>query len=215
MTVEWDWDTTWDVLPLLLEGFKITLLATVVGSAIAIVLGLIVAMIQQTGFRPVTWPLSFLFTFIRSTPVVVQLLAVYALLSNVAPLYIGIAVIGVHYATYQSEAFRAGIDAVPAHQWEACTALSLPRRRTWTAVILPQALRGVVPALGNNVVAMFKDTPFLSVITVTEMVRQAENYGAMQYRYLEPITMAGVIFLIASYPTSLLIRRLEARIARN
>lgn len=215
MNAEWQWDTTWTVLPLLLEGFETTLLATVIGSAVAIALGLLVSVIQQTGFKPVTWPLGFVFTFIRSTPVVVQLLAVYALLTDVPPLYIGIGVIGVHYATYQSEAFRAGIDAVPGHQWEACTALSLPRRRTWTAVILPQALRGVVPALGNNILAMFKDTPFLSVITVTEMVRVAENYGALHYRYLEPITLAGIIFLIASYPTSLLIRRLEAKLARN
>src|SRR5699024_6480224 len=116
MNVDWQWDTTWAVLPILLKGFETTLLATVIGSAVAIALGLIVSVIQQTGFKPVTWPLGFVFTFIRSTPVVVQLLAVYALLTNVPPLYIGIGVIGVHYATYQSEAFRAGIDAVPHHQ---------------------------------------------------------------------------------------------------
>ncbi len=214
MNVDWSWETTKDVLPVLLKGFETTLLVTVIGSAVAIVLGLLVAVIQQTGFRPVTWPLGFVFTFIRSTPLVVQLTAVYVGLPGLQPLYIGIIVIGVHYATYQSEAFRAGIDAVPVHQWEACTALSLPRSRTWRAVILPQALRRVVPALGNNIVAMFKDTPFLSVITVGEMVRAAQIYGSDNFRYMEAFTLAGLIFLAASYPTSLLIRRLEARLAR-
>lgn len=215
MNIDWSWETTRDVLPVLLKGFETTLLVTVIGSGIAILLGLIVAVIQQTGFKPITWPLSFAFTFIRSTPLVVQLTAVYVGMPTVKPLYIGIMVIGIHYATYQSEAFRAGIDAVPRHQWEACTALSLPRRRTWIAVILPQALRGVVPALGNNIVAMFKDTPFLSVITVTEMVRVAQVYGGDHFRYMEALTLAGLIFLVASYPTSLLIRRLEARLARS
>ena len=81
--------------------------------------------------------------------------------------------------------------------------------RAFTAVILPQALRATIPSLGNYAVAMFKDTPFLFAITVVEMVTAAQQYGARNFQYLEPITLAGVIFLLASYPTSILIRRLE------
>ncbi|WP_024794417.1 ectoine/hydroxyectoine ABC transporter permease subunit EhuD [Tomitella biformata] len=212
--MNWSWDTTWDVLPVLLQGFKITLLVTVIGSAIAVALGLVVAVILRSGFRPVTYPLSFLFTFIRSTPLVVQLTVIYVGIPTLKPLYIGIIVIGIHYATYMSESYRAGIDSVPIPQWEACTALSLPAHRKWIDVILPQAIRNVVPALGNNIVAMFKDTPFLSVITVTEMVRAAQVYGSDNFRYMEAFTLAGLIFLAASYPVSVLLRRLEAHLAR-
>ena len=210
----WSWQTAWDVLPVLLRGFEVTLLVTVLGSLLATVLGLFAAMVLQSGVRAITYPLSFALTFIRSTPLVVQLLAIYIGVPSMTPLHIGILVIGVHYTTYMSEAYRAGIDAVPRAQWEACVALSLPKHRTWFAVVIPQAVRNVLPALGNNVISMFKDTPFLTVITVTEMVRVAQNYGSAHFRYIEAFTLAGAIFIAASYPTSVLLRKMEARLAR-
>ncbi|MFM9263521.1 ABC transporter permease subunit, partial [Rhodococcus sp. 5A-K4] len=103
--------------------------------------------------------------------------------------------------------------SVPAGQWEAARALSLPTTRTWRAVVLPQAVRATLPALGNYAISMFKDTPFLFAITVVELVTAAQQYGARTFQYLEPITMAGVIFLLASYPTSVLIRQVEKRLA--
>src|SRR5690606_25898566 len=109
---------------------------------------------------------------------------------------------------------RSGIDAVPKGQWEATTALSMSKTRTWRKVIIPQALRTTVPALGTWVISMFKDTPFLTVIFVVEMLTRAEEFGARTFVYTEAITLAGLIFLAASYPTSVLLRRLEARLAR-
>ena len=117
--------------------------------------------------------------------------------------------LGIHYSTYMAEVYRAGIEAVPKGQWEAARALSLPQTRTWRAIVLPQAIRSTLPALGNYAISMFKDTPFLFAITVVEMVTAAQQYGARTFQYLEPITIAGVIFLLASYPTSILIRKLE------
>jgi polar amino acid transport system permease protein len=130
----------------------------------------------------------------------------------VPPILLGIVIFGIHYATYMAEVYRAGIDAVPAGQWEAATALSMSRGRTWVAVIIPQALRSTIPALGNYVISMFKDTPFLSVITITELVRQAQLYGGQNFRYTEAIILAGLIYLVASYVSSLLIGRLEKRL---
>ena len=109
--------------------------------------------------------------------------------------------------------YRAGIDSVAQGQWEAATALSLPRTRTWRSVIIPQAVRNTLPALGNYAISMFKETPFLSFIFIGEMVRQAVSYGGNTFRYTEPLTMAGLIFLAASYPTSVLIRKLEKKLA--
>ncbi len=138
---------------------------------------------------------------------------VYLLLVDVPPLVIGFAVLGVHYATYMSEVYRAGIEAVPPGQWEAATALNLPKGRTWFAIILPQAIRNTLPGLGNYAVSMFKETPFLFAISVVEMYTKAQSYGANTFSYIEPLTMVGLLFLIVSYPTSLLVRRMETRLA--
>ena len=213
MTVDWSWQRAADALPVLLEGFRITLLATVLGFVVAAVLGLVVAVARRSLPKVLATALSAVVQFIRLTPLVVQLLFVYYLLPQFSALQIGIAVLGIHYSTYMAEVYRAGIDAVPKGQWEACRALSLSPMRTWRAVILPQAVRRVVPALGNYAVSLFKDTPFLFTISVVEMVTAAQQFGARNFQYLEPLTLAGLIFLLASYPTSLLVRRLERRLA--
>ncbi|HEY9438179.1 MAG TPA: ectoine/hydroxyectoine ABC transporter permease subunit EhuD [Streptomyces sp.] len=212
MNQGFDWDAAADVLPLLLDGFRVTLLATVLGTAVAAVLGLVIAIAGRAPSRFVTVPVKAVTEFIRSTPLLVQLVGAAAVFTTVEPLTIGIVVLGVHYAAYTSEVYRAGIDGVPRGQWEACRALSLPPRRIWQAVILPQAVRNVLPALGNYAISMFKETPFLAVIMVTEMVFEARAYGADHFAYTEAFTLAGLVFLVASYPTSLLMRKLEKRL---
>ncbi|WSA76969.1 ectoine/hydroxyectoine ABC transporter permease subunit EhuD [Streptomyces sp. NBC_01799] len=207
-----DWNAARDALPLVLQGFRVTLLATVLGTLAAAVLGLAIAVAGRAPSRFVTVPVRVVMEFIRSTPLLVQLVGAAALFTSVEPLTIGTAVLGVHYAAYTSEVYRAGIDGVPKGQWEACRALSLTPRRTWQAVILPQAVRNVLPALGNYAISMFKETPFLAVITVQEMVFEARKYGADHFAYTEAFTLAGLVFLVASYPTSLLMRKLEKRL---
>ena len=96
---------------------------------------------------------------------------------------------------------------------EAATALSLPRSRTWRAVILPQAIRNTLPSLGNWAIAMFKDTPFLIFISVPEMVTAAREFGGRNFSYLEAMTVAGLLFLLASYPTAVLMQKLEKKLA--
>ncbi|GAA1731473.1 ectoine/hydroxyectoine ABC transporter permease subunit EhuD [Isoptericola hypogeus] len=209
----WSWETAWDVLPDLLRGLVVTIEATVVGMVIASILGLFIALAMRAPTRWVRGPLRFVVDFIRMTPLLVQLVFVWLLLVDIPPLVIGFGVLGVHYATYMSEVYRAGIEAVPAGQWEAATALNLPKGRTWFAIILPQAIRKTLPGLGNYAVSMFKETPFLFAITVVEMYQAAQNFGANTFSYIEPLTMVGLLFLIVSYPTSLLVRRMEMRLA--
>ncbi len=198
--------------PPILEGFRVTLLATVVGTAIAAVLGLVVALVRRSPSRWVSAPVGLVVEFVRSTPLLVQLVFVYLMLPGVPALVVGCAVLGVHYATYMSEVYRAGIDAVPA-------ASGRPRRRStclgraWRAVVLPQAIRKTLPGLGNYAVSMFKETPFLFAISVVEMFTAAQQFGARTFVYTEALTMVGLLFLLASYPTSLLVRRLENRLA--
>ncbi|MGY1842063.1 ectoine/hydroxyectoine ABC transporter permease subunit EhuD [Modestobacter sp. SYSU DS0875] len=213
----WNWEYAFDVLPELVTAFlKLTLGITAAASLIAVVLGLVLALGRRSRTRAVSWPVYGLVEFVRSTPIPIQLFFVYYALPaigiRISALMTGVLVLGVHYACYMSEVYRAGIDAVPKGQWEACVALSLPPRRTWRAVVLPQVVRRVLPATGNQVIALFKETPFLIVIGVLEMVTVANQLAAEQYRYIEPITIAGLIFLAASYPTSVVLRRLETRL---
>ena len=210
----WRWDFAWEVLPSMLESFiKVTLLVTVLGTLIATVLGLIIAILIRVLPRPLAAIVRWAANFIRMTPIIVQLLVVFYGMVWLEPLTIGIIVFGVHYATYMSEVYRAGIESVPKGQWEAITALSMSPRRAWSKVIIPQALRSTVPSLGNYAVSMFKESPFLISIAVMEMVNTALAVGGFTYRYNEVITIAGIIFLAASYPTALLVNRLEKRLA--
>ncbi|WP_207632246.1 ectoine/hydroxyectoine ABC transporter permease subunit EhuD [Occultella kanbiaonis] len=210
----WSWDRAIEVLPELLVAFvKVTLVATVIGSAIAAVLGLIVAIVRRTAPAFIAAPVHAIMEFIRMTPIVIQLLFVFYTFTSVDGMTLGVIVLGVHYASYMAEVYRSGIDAVPKGQWEAAKALSLSPARTWRKVVIPQALRTTLPALGTWVISMLKDTPYLTVIFVVDMVRQAENYGSRTFVYTESITMAGLIFLAASYPISVLLRRMEKRLA--
>ncbi|MFE5334432.1 ectoine/hydroxyectoine ABC transporter permease subunit EhuD [Isoptericola sp. NPDC056573] len=209
----WDWEKAWEVLPDLLKGLVVTVEATVVGMAIAAILGLLIALAMRAPTRWITGPLRLVVNFIRMTPLVVQLVFVWLMLPTIPTLVVGFTVLGVHYATYMSEVYRAGIEAVPRGQWEAATALNLSRGRTWRAVILPQAIKNTLPGLGNYAISMFKETPFLFAIGVVEMYQAAQAFGALTYSYIEPITLVGVLFLLVSYPTSLLVRRMETRLA--
>jgi len=213
----WNWDFAAEQFPTILEAFlKYTLGITAASAVVAIVLGLVLAIARRSHVKWISWPAYSIVEFVRSTPIPVQLFFVYVGLAQVGfrltALVAGIAVLGVHYAAYMSEVYRAGIDAVPKGQWEASIALSLSPRRTWQAVVLPQVVRRVLPSIGNQIIALFKETPFLIVIGVSEMVTTAFRIGSQSFRYTEVITIAGLIFLAASYPTSVLMRKLEIRL---
>lgn len=214
----WDWDYAWDIVPDLWDGMLVALQATLYGYVLALVLGLVLALLRRSPTRWVTVPLTLVSELIRSTPVLVQLFFMFYVLPTIgislAPLTIGALTLGIHYATYTSEVYRSGIDGVPAGQWEAATALNLPRRRVWTSVILPQALPRVVPALGNYLIAMFKDTPQLIAITVVEVFSTARELNAETFRTLEPFTMAGLFYLAVALVMSGVLRLVERRFGR-
>ncbi|HEV3357502.1 MAG TPA: ectoine/hydroxyectoine ABC transporter permease subunit EhuD [Pseudonocardiaceae bacterium] len=216
----WNWPFAWQILPGLLHGLLITFEATVLGSALAYVLGLVFALVRRARVPVLSQAVWLFVEFIRSTPLLVQLYFLYFVFPalfgiTLGSLTTGVIGLGVHYATYTSEVYRAGIDAVPRGQWEAATALNLPRGRTWTSVILPQAIPRVLPALGNYMISMLKETPLLLSIGVLDLVGQAQAAGAAAYRYVEPFTLAGLFFLVLSYPASVLVRRLERRVRQH
>ncbi|MFJ9706957.1 ectoine/hydroxyectoine ABC transporter permease subunit EhuD [Streptomyces sp. NPDC101234] len=216
--MKWDWSAVREFMPHFWDGLLVTLQALVLGSLISFSLGLVWTLLMRTPSRWVRWPVGVVTEFVRNTPLLVQLFFLFYVLPErgvtFSALTTGVFAIGLHYSTYTMQVYRAGIEAVPAGQWEAATALSLPARRTWFAVILPQALRRIVPPLGNYVISMLKDTPILMSITVLEMLGQARLFSQQHFQFTEPVTVIGVAFIVISYLASLLLRTLERRLVR-
>ncbi|WP_054313480.1 ectoine/hydroxyectoine ABC transporter permease subunit EhuD [Mesorhizobium sp. 1M-11] len=213
--MEWDWAFVREIMPTLLEGVKITILATILGSALAAALGLAIALLRRSENRIVSRTVGFLAEFIRGTPLLVQLYFIFYVLPDfgllLPPLTAGVIGLGLHYGTYAAEVYRAGIDNVPRGQWEAAKACNLNGRQTWTHIILPQAIPPMIPALANYFIAMFKETPLLSAITVLELMNQAKSVANTYYRYVEPMTLVGAFFLVISLFSVVLLRWLERR----
>ncbi|WP_278361390.1 MULTISPECIES: ectoine/hydroxyectoine ABC transporter permease subunit EhuD [Stutzerimonas] len=210
-----DWQFAREILPRLLDASLTTIGIALAGFAIAVVLGLFLAIGRRSRLRWLSWPITGLIEFVRSTPLLIQVYFLFYVFPNyglnLSAMQAGIIGIALHYACYTAEVYRAGLDAVPRSQWEAVTALNM---KPWTAyrdVILPQALRPVLPALGNYLISILKDTPVLSAITVVEIMQRAKNIGSESFRYLEPITMVGIFFLILSLGLAWCVRRLENR----
>ncbi|CAM5642912.1 ectoine/hydroxyectoine ABC transporter permease subunit EhuD [Streptomyces chartreusis] len=214
--MKWDWNAVSDFMPYFWDGLLVTLQALVLGSLISFALGLVWALLMRTPTRWVRWPVGVVTEFIRNTPLLVQLFFLFYVLPEwgltFSAMATGVFAIGLHYSTYTMQVYRAGIEAVPVGQWEAATALNLPMTRTWRMVILPQAIRRVVPALGNYVISMLKDTPMLMAITVLDMLGRARLFSQENFQFTEPLTVIGVAFILISYLASLLLRALERRL---
>jgi polar amino acid transport system permease protein len=217
--VDWRWDFTWDILPRLIVATGNTLLAAGFGYAIAVVLGLILALAQRTPSRVLTMVVREAVEFVRSTPLVLQIFFVFYVGPQfglrLSPWMAGMIAIGLHYAAYLSEVYRGGLDSVPKGQWEAATSLNLSPARTYFRIVIPQALPPSLAGMGNYLVGIFKDTPMLSVIGVAELMHTANAIGSETYRFLEPYTLVGVIFLAISLPTAAGIRVFETWVRRK
>ncbi|MFH8485539.1 ectoine/hydroxyectoine ABC transporter permease subunit EhuD [Streptomyces longisporoflavus] len=215
--MNWDWSNVEDFMPHFWDGLFVTLQALAWGTLIAFSLGLLWAIAQRSDQVWIRWPVTAITEFIRNTPLLVQLFFLFTVVPEfgptMSPLTTGIVGLGLHYSTYTAEVYRAGIEGVPVGQWEAATALSLPKRRTWTAIILPQAIRRVIPALGNYVVSMLKDSPQIAAIGALDMLGEAKGFTQATFTY-EAISIVGIAFIVIAYPASVLLRVLERRLVR-
>ena len=207
------------ILPMLLIGLLVTIEAAILGFFIALVLGLIFAVLRQSKLWIVRYPTGFVVEFLRDTPLLVQLFFLYYVLPEygiIMPAFLtGALALGVQYSAYTAECYRAGIEAVPRGQREAARALDLTERRTFTHVILPQAVPRVVPALGNYAVSIMKDVPVLSVVTVLEVLNVAKIIGDQTFDYLVPFTMVGALYLVLTLVASTLVRAIDVSLPKT
>ncbi len=208
-----DWNLVLHIFPLLLPALYTTIEATLVGMSVALVLGLLFALARYSPMRAVKSIVAALVEFVRRTPLLVQVYFLFYMLPatglQLSAFATGVLALGLHYAAYCSEVYRAGIESVPTGQWDAASALNLGTGCTMFRVILPQALVPILPALSNYLISMFKDTPILSAITVVELLQESKILGSESFRYTEPLTMVGIFFLVLSLICAGLSRSLE------
>lgn len=214
----WNWAYTFEILPKLMRAAIVTIEATLLGFVLAATLGLVLALVRLAIPRT-AWLISVAVELIRSTPLLIQIFFIYFVLPNFGIVLdafaAGVLAIGVHYAAYCSEVYRAGFDNVHRGQWEAAVALNLDSWTTFRDIIIPQAIPPVIPALGNYLVALFKETPLLSAIAVLELMQTAKIIGSETFRYTEPITLVGLFFLVMSLISATGIRFVERLIGRR
>ena len=219
MNAEWIWDFAIEILPQMLRATLNTILAAGIGYAIAMIVGLIFLLGQRTPFKIVNIINREIVEFIRSTPLLIQLFFVYFVLPQfgitLSAWVCGMITIGLHFGTYLSEVYRGALEGVPKTQWEACRALNFTTFYTYRKIVLPQAFPIAIPGMGNYLVGIFKDTPLLSTIGVAELFHAATAVGGYHYRYLEPYTIVGLIFLILSVPAAMGIRKLERSVNKS
>ena len=207
---EWDLSSphafALSILPILLRGMLVTLQATVVGFFVALVLGLVWAVLKGMPLKIIAWPARLVTEFIRDTPLLVQLFFLYYVLPEygiVLPAFMtGALALGIQYRAYTSEVYRAGQQAVGTDQREAARALNFKPSRTFTHIIIPQAIPRIIPAMGNYLVSMMKDVPVLSVVTVLEMLNVAKIVGDRTFDYLIPLSLVGALYLIMTLVAS-------------
>ena len=200
--------------PLVLAA-RFTLLISLLGIGLGLVLGALICAARLSPLLALRRFAAVWVSFLRGVPLLVQLLLVYYLLPvigiDVPAMVAAVVTVGICASAYISEIWRGAIAALPRGQAEAAAAIGMGPLDIWTRVILPQAIPPMTPAVGNYLIAMFKDTPMLSAITVVELLQTAKIFGSERFRYLEPFTLVGILFLALSLVAAAGVRWSERR----
>ena len=215
--IDADFIGTWG--PFIIGGAWITILLSVSSIIFATVLAILGAIGRLSKNAYVNGVAGLYVSLVRGTPLLVQIYFVYLALPQfgvVLPsIPAGIIALSFNYGAYMTEIFRAGIQAVPQGQREAAESLGMPERLVMRRIVLPQAFRIVIPAIGNDFVAMIKDSALVSTIAVQELLWRAESIGTQKFRTLETLIIAAAIYWILTLVFSFFQERLERRMARG
>ncbi len=203
--------------PLLLVGAPMTLLISVLGMAVAIALGLAVALIYLYAPQPLSWLARAYVELFRGTPLLIQLYLIFYGLPNIgiklSPLVAAVVGLGLNYAAYEAENYRAGIEAIPRGQMEAALSLGMTRAQSLRHVVVPQAMRLVIPPVTNDFIALFKDSSIVSVITMVELTKVYGQLASTYYDYIGVGLMTAAIYFLIGLPFVRLARWAEKRFA--
>jgi len=206
----------------ILGGVPITLVVSAASIFFATILAVLGALGRLSGNAIIYAIASFYVSLVRGTPLIVQILFIYLALpqiwdgfAGVPQIVLGIVALSFNYGAYMTEVFRAGIQAIPRGQIEAAGAIGMTDRLTMRRVILPQAVRIVTPAIGNEFIAMIKDSALVSLLGVQELLWRAQRVGTQNFRALETLMLAALVYWILTIVFSLFQDRLEKRMAES
>ncbi|HLQ96925.1 MAG TPA: ectoine/hydroxyectoine ABC transporter permease subunit EhuD [Pseudogracilibacillus sp.] len=216
------WDLFMEAFPVVMEGLKLTVILTIACYVFALLVGFIWVYLKRIPIKSLRWVITWIMEFIRSTPPLVQLFFLYYGLPVMPVIGVSLSAftcavlgLGLHFSTYIGEVYRSGIESVDEGQWEASTALNFSTKDKWFKIVLPQAIPPTIPMLGNYFIILFKEVPLASTIGVLEILAKANSFGSQHFRYIEALTIAALIFLVLSYPSSLFINYLERKMNRR
>lgn len=208
-----------EVLPVLGRGALVTFAATIGGFAAALVVGGILLALGRSGNRLVALCGRCLMELFRSTPLLIQIYFLFFVLPNfglvLKPVTTGIVALGIYHGAYVAEAYRAALGSVGQGQWDAVESLRFSRVTAYRHLILPQMVMPLTPTLGNTFITMLKDTPILAAITVPELMFAANDIGSQTFRYVEPITIAALAYLVMSGIAAFAVYLVQSQLERR
>lgn len=208
-----------------LSGLRMTLLISLFAVVIGILIGILIA-VTRVSSRHTKSPLVFLLnklailyvTVIRGTPMIVQILIIYNLIftsPNTNPVIVGAVCCGINSGAYVAEIIRAGIESIPIGQMEAGRSLGMPYRMTMTTIILPQAIRNILPALGNEFISLIKETSVISIIAVNDLTKMAGYIGSRTWDVIPPYVIAALFYLAMTLGLSKILSAIEHRLEKG
>jgi His/Glu/Gln/Arg/opine family amino acid ABC transporter permease subunit len=202
----------------LLAGLMMTIALTFVVIILSLVGALLVALAGMSRITPLRWVIKAYIEVIRGTPLLLQLIYIYYVLPEIgirlASFTAGAIALTLNYSAYISEVYRGGIQAIPAGQHDAAAALGMTRGLAMRRIILPQAIRIIIPTLGNYFIGLFKDTALCSVVSIQEVVFTAQIIAAQNFQYFTLYTVVALMYFAVSFPAARLVGHLE-RVTRG
>ncbi|KIS02791.1 amino acid ABC transporter permease [Paucilactobacillus wasatchensis] len=212
--------------PLFLDGTALTIIISIIGVALGILFGLLMVLMRLSRVTVLQWIVRLYIGIVRGTPSMIQVMLIYYTLSKVLPIpqiqvlgsgldriIPGALALGINSGAYTAEIFRSGIISVATGQNEAGLSLGLSRQQTMFSIILPQAVRNILPALGNEFITLIKESSVLFYIGVQEVTAQALGVGGTLYDFVPPLLVAGVIYLILTQVLSQCMQVFEKRLS--
>jgi polar amino acid transport system permease protein len=202
-----------ELLPLLPAGIFYTLLVTFLGSAAAILVGVLVGIGKLSNNPAIRLPVSFYTEILRGVPLLVLLFYIYYALGefiHMPALLAAVAGFGFSYGAYMADVFRAGIEVIPKEQGEAARSLGMNEKQTLTQIILPQSMRTIIPAIGNQTLGMLKDTSLVSVLAISDILRVGNEFATKHFNFFETYTYVALTYLLLTLLLSRLVHKLES-----
>lgn len=203
--------------PFILAGIGLTILVSFLSITLATLLAALGALGRLSTNAVANAVASFYVSFFRGTPLILQLLFWYLALPQLGvvldPVICAVGALGMNYGAYMTEIFRAGIQAVPIGQREAAVALGMSERTAFSRIIAPQAFRIVVPAIGNDFIAMLKDSALASTVSLQEILWRAQNVGRREFKTLQTFLIAAMVYWVLTIVFTAIQNRIESRLA--